>query len=97
MNSFEATWPSYIEEPPSEAVKVQDIKQKNIIAYAEVLMPVLDPQNRCELVKWMADGVNGDKTMFSSPLEFDYDLLLDYVPPVAEPAPEEPLPESGRS
>lgn len=97
INGFEATWPSYIEEAPSKTVEVQDIKHKTVIAVAEVLMPQLDRANQVELIRWVSDSVTNDKVLFTSPLVFDFDSMLDFEPTDEELDPEEPLPESDRS
>jgi hypothetical protein len=81
-NSFAAVWPSLIEEPPSETVKVADVKFKAAIAVVEVLAPLLDPDNKARLVQWVADNFNENKDLFTSPLILDYEALAAYVPPV---------------
>lgn len=88
-NSFRAIWPSLIEEPDSEKVKVADTKLKAIIALIEVLLPACDPDNKAKLISWAADNFNTIVELFQSPLELDYETLAAYEPPVAE-QPKEP-------
>jgi hypothetical protein len=90
-NSFKATWPSLIEEPDSEKVKVSDTKLKAAIAIVEVLAPELDPENKAALIRWLAENVSAEKMLFTTPLELDYDALAEYVPP--EPMKELDAPE----
>jgi hypothetical protein len=99
-NSYKAIWPNLIEEPESEKVRVAETKLKAVIAAAEVLIPILDPENKSRLVQWMADCFNDMKEFFASPLILDYDELRAYVPPMQmmnglkEPDPAPPF--SGR-
>lgn len=81
-NSFKALWPSLIEEPDSEKVKVADAKLKAIIALVEVLLPALDPANKATVISWAADNFNTIEELFQSPLELDYEALAEYEPPV---------------
>jgi hypothetical protein len=87
-NSFHAEWPSYIEEAPSEQVKTEEIKHKSITSVVSTVLPIADPQNKARLIQWMADNLNANKTMFTTPLNLDYDELAAYVPPT----PPEPNP-----
>ena len=91
-NSFEAVWPSLLIEPESELIKVDDVKLKAAIALFEVLGPVLDPENKAELIKWMADCFNNLKRLFPSPLTLDYQALAEYTPPEQMAEPSEPKP-----
>ena len=83
QNSFTAVWPSLLVEPESEKIKVADTKLKAVIAVVQVLAPMVDPENRMELIKWAVDAITEDTHMFSSTIDFDYDLLAEYVPPEA--------------
>lgn len=92
-NSFTATWPSFLEEPESERVKVDDVRLKALIAAVQVGLPALPaPENQAELLEWFQRNVNEIKTMFTTPLEIDFDIFRAYKPPVPEPAEEEPKP-----
>jgi hypothetical protein len=81
-NAFSATWPSLIEEPESEKVKVSDVKLKGLIGLAEVFLPELDPENKATFLQWIADTASEDKVMFPHPLELDWKALAEYEPPV---------------
>lgn len=91
-NSFAAVWPSLLAEPPSEKVKVDDVKLKAIIALLEVLLPALDPENKAAMIQWAADNFNSLALLFSSPLSLDMEALRDYVPPTPAVEPAEPKP-----
>ncbi|KWN80859.1 hypothetical protein WM24_23790 [Burkholderia ubonensis] len=93
-NAFEASWPSLMEEPESELVKVEKVKQEALIAALEVLKPDLDPDNKARLVEWFANNINESKKLFTSPLLLDYDDLRNYVPPTPDPEPEAPRPHN---
>jgi hypothetical protein len=88
-NAFKAVWPSLVEEPESEKIKVDDAKLKAIIALIEVLMPALDPENKSVVIEWAADNFNSLERLFKTPLDLDYEALANYEPPAME-APEEP-------
>ena len=81
VNSFEASWPSLLTEPPSEKIKVDDVKLKAIIAFVEVLAPMLDPENKAMLIDWAVDNLNEMKLLFGSKFAFDSDAFANYVPP----------------
>lgn len=83
-NSFSAQWPSLLTEPPSERVKVDDVRLKAVIALAQILMPALDPENRAAVIQWACDNFNELKLLFSSPLALDFEALADYQPPIEE-------------
>lgn len=79
-NAFRANWPSLIKEKPSEEVEVEDVKLKGMIAIVQVLAPMLDPDNRAELVQWMADQINTNEVMFGgATLNFDPSSLMDFM------------------
>lgn len=92
-NSFSAEWPSFVEEPPSEQVEVEDVKLKATIAMLQVMAPMVDPENRAVLMEWACDNFNELKLMFGSPLELDYEALINYEPEQAleEPGAEKPF------
>jgi len=96
-NAFTAVWPNLLEEPDSEKVKVDDTITKAAIAAFEVLVPVLDPENKARAAVWLADVVNSRNFMFSQPLELDEEAIATYEPPAPEFDPEKetkPVPES---
>lgn len=92
-NSFDFVWPSLIQEPESEEVKVADVKLKAIIAMVQVLAPELDPENKVELFKWAADNFNEIEALFTVPLNLDFGALLTEAEKKAEQA--ESLAEAG--
>lgn len=75
QNTFSAIWPSLIEEPESERIKVEDVKFKALLATAEVIGPQLDPENKASLFEWVADNLNETKLLFKHPLILDLALL----------------------
>lgn len=82
QRSFKAKWPSFLIEPESELVKVDDVRLRAVIALLEVLLPNLDPENKAIIIEWACDNFNELKMMFGSPLTLDIEALKDYVPPV---------------
>jgi hypothetical protein len=82
-NGFGARWPNLIEEPDSEKAKLAEIRFKSMVAMAEVLLPIVDPENKAKIVQWMADTVNQDKFLFPVALvSLDYEALAAYTPPM---------------
>ena len=94
-NSFKATWPNLLTEPDSEKIEADKVKMETIIGVFEVLGPLLDPENKATAVQWMADNLNNNKFIFTSPLVLDMDALEKYTPPeqqiATEPKPGKPL------
>ncbi len=82
--SFKTSWPSLIQEPESEAVKVADTKLKAIISLLQVLLPEMDPENQAEVIRWAQDNFNEIETLFTVPLDIDFEALESYTPPEAE-------------
>ena len=78
-NAFTATHQPLITEPASEEIKVEQTKMEAVIAVCEVLLPMLDPENRTVLVRWVADCFNENKVLFPAPLELDYEGLAQYA------------------
>ncbi len=76
MNSYQALWPSYLREPDSDQVKVDDVKMKAAISVYQILEFSLDPGNKARLIQWLADAISNNKLLYSSPLNFDYKVLL---------------------
>lgn len=85
-NSFAAEWPSLLEEPESEKVKVADVQLKAVIAMLEVLMPSVDPTNKSLLIQWACDNFNSLKLLFTSPLTLDFEQLEQHLEEEAEAA-----------
>jgi len=94
VNSFKATWPSLITEPDSEKIKVDDVKLKAAIAAVEVLLPVVDPENKAIIIAWLQDTFNSLKLLFPNAMELDFEALENYVPP--EPLAEPGEPSAGK-
>jgi hypothetical protein len=76
QNSFQAIWPSYLREPDSDQVKVDDTKMKAAISIYQILEFSFDPENKARLIQWIADAVTNNKLLYSSPLNLDYKMLL---------------------
>lgn len=75
-NSYQALWPSYLREPDSDQVKVDDTKMKAAISVYQILEISFDAENKARLVQWLADAVTNNKLLYSSPLNLDYKTLL---------------------
>lgn len=82
--SFTAFWPSFLKEPESEQVEVEEVALKSLLGVFREFSPILDPENRARMVEWIADNMNDKKKLFSSPLELDYEALAQYQPPDPE-------------
>lgn len=80
-NSFRAEWPSFLREPESERIKVEDVKFKAAVAVVELLLPHLDPSNKATTIQWLADNFNEQGMLFQNPLVLDYEALESYKPP----------------
>lgn len=80
-NTFEATWPNLLEEPDSEKIKVEETRFKSVVALLEVLVPMLDPDNKAAVITWAAAEINTRRELFSANLEIDDKKLAEYVPP----------------
>ena len=78
-NGFEATWPNLLEEPDSEKVRVDDVKLKAVIAWVQVLLTLLDPENQVRLLRWACDTFNGLKLLFPTALLLEWDELASYM------------------
>lgn len=85
-NSFKAVWPSFLREPPSELVKVDDVKLRAIIAFMEVVIPNVDPTNKAAIIAWAVDNFNSLKMLFANQLSIDSEMLADWLSEHAEKA-----------
>ena len=94
QNSFVAEWPNLLEEPDSEKSKIDDVKLKAIIAFVEVMLPAVDPENKARLIEWAQDNVNDFEMLFGSPLDLDIEAIAEYEPPMPEAGPQAPKPEA---
>lgn len=81
-NSFKALWPSLIEEPDSEKIKVAEVKLNGVLLAVQTLGPMMDPENKATLIGWAADGFNELEDLFPAPLNLDLEALAAYEPPV---------------
>jgi hypothetical protein len=89
-NSFSAIWPSLIEEPESEAVQVEDVKLKGVIAIVQVAEPMMPDQlNKAALLSFLQDTVNSMSVLFRSKLDLDFDAIASYEPPTPIAMPDE--------
>lgn len=98
MRDFNAVWPSLLIEPESKRVETDKVKLEGIMSALEVFGPMLDPENRAELIRWAQDNINENKVMFKDSLDFDIDALKEWNPQEAmlgdENEPSEPKPLS---
>lgn len=78
-NAFRVTWPSLITEPESEAIKVEEQKFKAVLGAAEVMLPMVDPENATRTMMWMQDCFNEAKGLFPHPLDLDFDALREHL------------------
>jgi len=83
-NSYTAKWPSLLKEPPSEQIKVDDVKLRAVIALMEVLMPNMDDENKIILIQWGCEQFNELKLLFQSPLILDPDAMRSFLEEKAE-------------
>lgn len=93
-DNFEARWPSLMEEPESEKVKVAEIKMRGLTELSRTLLPVADPENKGLIIQWLQDNINEMPDMFKSTLNLDIDAIVDYEPPEPKNDPEK-LPSPG--
>jgi hypothetical protein len=84
LNSFKAKWPNLLTEPDSEKIGVEDVRFRAVLAGAEMLLPIADPENKAKIVAWLQDVFNNQKLLFGTRLELDFDALANYVPPQQE-------------
>jgi Protein of unknown function (DUF1073) len=79
QNCYRATWPNLLIEPESERIQVEDVKFKAVVALLEVLLPMMDPENRIRVIEWACDQFNATKLLFgASYLDLDMDTLESY-------------------
>lgn len=79
QNNFKAEWPSLLEEPDSEKVKVDDTRLKAALATYQLLSATMDPQNKALLTNWLIDAVNQSDLLFASALSLDTEALADFA------------------
>ena len=78
-NSFQAVWPSLLIEPESELIKKDAVKLESMIAEMQVLLPILDPENKAQLIQWTVDNFNELKLLFPNPLILNPESLIAYL------------------
>jgi hypothetical protein len=74
-NSFEANWPNLREEPESEKSKVDQVRVASLIEVLSSFVPLLDPASVATLLQWVADNLNENKSLFTSPLVLDWEAV----------------------
>jgi Anti-CBASS Acb1-like protein len=79
IRAFSATWPNLMEEADSEKSKTEDVKMKSVIAVAEAVAPLCDPETKAKIVEWIADNVNNCENLFTGTLDVDREALQDYL------------------
>jgi len=88
--SFQADWPSLMEEPASERVKTDEVKLRGITEILRTFLPVIDPENRARMLKWAEDNLNQMPDTFQSELMLDMEAIANYEPPTPMAEPKEP-------
>ena len=79
QNSYRAVWPNLLKEPDSELINVEDVKLKAVVAMMEVLIPMMDPDNKARVIQWACDVFNGLKLLFPDPLDLDFESLSEFA------------------
>ena len=82
--NFKAAWPSFLIEPDSELVKVEDVKLQAIVAAVQTLLPEVDPANAVAVIEWLADNIGENHHLFKHELNLDLDSLLEWREEQAE-------------
>lgn len=80
VNAFKAKWPNLLTEPDSEKIQVEDVRFRAVLAAAEMLLPIADPENKAKIIEWLQDVFNNQKLLFGTRLDLDFDALANYVP-----------------
>lgn len=80
VNAFKATWPNLLTEPDSEKIQVEDVRFRAVLAGAEMMLQMADPENKAKIIEWMQDIFNNQKLLFGTRLDLDFDALANYVP-----------------
>ncbi len=100
QRNFQATWPSFLREEPSKQVETENTKQKAIMAFLQIALPVVGPKNRANLLRWAQDNLNANKNLFSTELQLDEEEIIEYsqcdsvAPHEAPTLPNKPRPMS---
>ena len=83
-DAFTPAWDSMIEETPSELVKTDEVKLKGMTEVLRTLLPVIDPQNRANLIQWAQDNLSEMPEMFKSNMQLDMEDIAEYEIPIQE-------------
>lgn len=79
-NAFSATWPSFIQEAPSEKAGVDDIRAQRVLNAVQVFAPFLDDENQAHLLDWAADQLNQMENLFQGiTFKFDPEAFLKHL------------------
>lgn len=78
-NNFAAEWPSLLIEPDSKKAESEKVTLETLISTVEVLLPSLDPANKARVFQFFQDNLNNKKLLFSSPLNLDFDAMIQYA------------------
>lgn len=82
--SFHAEWPSLLIEPESDAVEVEKVKVESVLATAQTLLPLMDPENKLRVIRWVNDNVSENKRLYPHALDLDEDALETWLTEEAE-------------
>lgn len=88
QNDFTATWPSLLTEPDSEKIKVEEDKSKSLLAFAQTVIPWLDPESKAKTIEFLVDNFNEQKLIVTEPLQLNYEELTRYIVEAAQKAQE---------
>jgi hypothetical protein len=78
-NSFVASWPSLITEPPSEKVQVADVKLRAVIAAVQTFRTDFDPENKVGMIVWAIECFNEMEELFPVSFDLDVSALEEFV------------------
>src|SRR6185437_10090376 len=78
-NDFAAEWPSFLIEPESEQVRVDDVRLQAVVAVVQTAIDAVDPGSQLELLRFLADNVSANRRLFPHALEFDWETLETYL------------------
>ncbi len=95
---FAVEWPSFLIEPESEQVRVDDVRLQAAVAVVQTVMEIVDPESQLEALKFLADNVSANKRLFPHALEFDWETLQNYLQDQAaqrQSAGEDPAAQNG--
>lgn len=86
---FSALWPSLLTEPPSETIKVEEVKLEACIAAVQTFMPLFDPSSQLMLLESAIKNISSNKQMFPHGFEVDWPELKAHIEEQAEQAQED--------